>query len=56
MALDETKITISKFDAARRQLNTAITLWFADGDPVAIHTLAYAAYEIIHVEKAPART
>jgi hypothetical protein len=41
-------LTISKLDAARRQLQTAITLWFAGGDPVSIHTLAYAAYEIIH--------
>lgn len=41
-------ITIGKLDAARRQLATAITLWFGSGDPVSIHTLAYAAYEIIH--------
>jgi hypothetical protein len=42
-------ITISKLDAARRQLATAITLWFTGGDPVCIHALAYAAYEIMHV-------
>jgi hypothetical protein len=36
-------------DAARGQLRTAITLWFSEGDPVSIHTLAFAAYEIIHV-------
>ncbi len=42
------KITISKMDAARRQLKTAIRLWFEEGDPVAIHTLAAAAHEIIH--------
>jgi hypothetical protein len=24
-------------------------LWFAEGEPVSIHSLAYAAYEIIHV-------
>src|SRR6266540_3876788 len=41
-------ITISKFDAARSQLSTAIGLWFADSDPVSIHALAYAAYEIVH--------
>lgn len=41
-------IKISKLTAARRQLQTAIALWFTDGDPVAIHTLAFAAYEIIH--------
>jgi hypothetical protein len=41
-------IKISKVDAARRQLRTAITLRFNSGDPVAIHTLAFAAYEILH--------
>ncbi len=44
----EPKLTISKLDAARRQLQTAIALWFEDGDAVSIHTLACAAYEIIH--------
>jgi hypothetical protein len=39
---------LSKLDVARSQLQTAIHLWFHDGDPVSIHTLAYAAYEIIH--------
>ena len=39
---------ITKIDAARRQLRTAIELWFADGDPISIHTLAAAAYQIIH--------
>jgi hypothetical protein len=35
-------------DAARRQLHTAIRLWFEDGDPVSIHTLASASHEIVH--------
>lgn len=39
---------ISKLEAARRQLSAAIELWFSDGDPVPIHTLAYASHEIIH--------
>jgi len=43
------KIVVTKLDVARRQLGTAIRLWFQDADPVAVHTLAYAAYEIIHV-------
>jgi hypothetical protein len=42
-------IKVGKLEAALRQLQTAITLWFNDGDPVATHTLAFAAYEIIHV-------
>ncbi len=41
-------IRVSKLDAARRQLRAAIELWFTDGDPVAIHTLTFAAYEILH--------
>jgi hypothetical protein len=46
---DDTKITVTKLDAAKRQLQTAIRLWFEDDDPVSIHTLAFAAYEIAHV-------
>jgi hypothetical protein len=42
-------ISITKLDAARRHLTTAIKLWFADGDPVSMHSLGYAAYEVIHV-------
>ncbi|MDE2230201.1 MAG: hypothetical protein KGL11_14330 [Alphaproteobacteria bacterium] len=42
------RIAITKIEAARRQLRTALELWFADGDPVSIHTLAYAAYEVVH--------
>ena len=34
---------IDKFDAAQRQLECAIRLWFVDEDSLAIHTLAYAA-------------
>lgn len=43
-----TDITVTKLDAALRQLRVAIRLWFADDDPVAIHALAFAAHEIIH--------
>jgi hypothetical protein len=46
--MDGSTIRIGKVDAARRQLRTAITLWFNDGDPVSVHTLAFAAYEVIH--------
>jgi hypothetical protein len=41
-------ITVTKLDAARRQLRTALRLWFHDGDPVSIHALLAAAHEIIH--------
>jgi len=39
--------TIDKLDAACRQLNTAISLWFNDGDAVSIHTLTFAAHQIV---------
>ena len=41
------KIRVSKLDAARRQLDCAIELWFAGKDEVSIHTLAAAAHQII---------
>lgn len=40
-------LKISKLDAAKRQLETVIRLYFASGDPVSIHTLTAAAYNII---------
>ena len=42
------KETVEKVDAARRQLDTAITLWFRKADPISIHTLACSSYQIIH--------
>lgn len=42
------EITVTKLEAARRQLKTAIELWFADGDPVSVHTLAHASHEVLH--------
>lgn len=41
-------VTVKKLEAAKRQLQTAITLWFADADPVSVHTLACAAHQVIH--------
>ena len=40
-------INISKIDAAKRQLETAIVLYFSNADPVSIHTLSAASHEII---------
>lgn len=40
-------LTISKLDAAKRQLETYIRLYFHSGDPVAMHTLAAASFGII---------
>ena len=39
---------ISKIEAATRQLDTAISLWFTNSDIISIHTLACSAYQIIH--------
>src|SRR5688572_29928973 len=39
--------TISKTDAAKRQLETAVRLFIHDRDPCSIHTLAAAAYNIV---------
>ena len=38
---------LSKLEAARRQLETAIKLYFEYGDEVSIHALAAAAYSLI---------
>ncbi|MES9898765.1 MAG: hypothetical protein ABW148_07060 [Sedimenticola sp.] len=38
---------ITKIEAAQRQLVTAIELFFRNGDPVSIHSLATNAWEVI---------
>jgi hypothetical protein len=43
MKLFEKEIPITKYDAAIGQLESAIFLWFNDGHPAAVHTLAVAA-------------
>lgn len=40
-------LSISKLDAARRQLEVAIRLYFFDDDPVSIYTLGAAAYGVL---------
>jgi hypothetical protein len=40
-------LIISKLDAAKRQLETVIRIYFSNGDPVSIHTLTAAAYNIL---------
>src|SRR2546422_593555 len=41
------ELKISKLDAARRQMETAIRLYFHEADPASIHTLVAAAYTIL---------
>lgn len=38
---------VSKIDAAGRQLDTAIDLYFANGDSLAVHTLAFASFKVL---------
>ena len=40
-------LKLSKLDAAKRQIETAIRIYFGYGDPVSIHTLTAAAYNIV---------
>ena len=44
--MDSNRILITKLDAARRQLDTSIKLFFVNGDFVSIHALAYAAFTV----------
>jgi hypothetical protein len=43
----QTAIIISKLDTVRRQLDTAIRLYFSSADPISIHTLAAAAHRVM---------
>jgi hypothetical protein len=40
-------MTITKLEAARRQLDAAIRLYFAEDDPIAVHTLVGAPHILI---------
>lgn len=42
-----TKIRVNKIEAARRQIDAAIRMLFNNEDPVAIHTVATAAFRIL---------
>lgn len=41
------RIKVGKLEVARRQLETAILLYFNKGDPISTHTLASASTEIL---------
>jgi hypothetical protein len=41
------RIIFNKLEVARRQLETAIQMYFNCGDPVSTHTLATAALEVL---------
>jgi hypothetical protein len=48
VAMNSSAFKVSKTDAARRQLETAVRLWFFSQDPVSVHTLAAAAHQVLH--------
>ena len=43
-----TKIVLTKFEVAERQLLQAINMFFREDDPVSIQTLAEAANQVLH--------
>lgn len=47
MARKHRWLQLTKLEAARRQVEQALDLFFSDGDPVAIHTLLFASVEIL---------
>lgn len=42
------RLQLTKLDCARRQLETAVKLYAKHGEPVSIHSLASAAYTLLH--------
>lgn len=42
------KLEITKLDAARRQIDAALVLWFSEGEPIAVHTLVAAGHHVLH--------
>jgi hypothetical protein len=44
---DVAEMKISKLDAAKRQMETAVRLYFSEADPVSIHTLTWAVYQVL---------
>ena len=46
-AADWPEIQSTKLDAARRQLETAISLLFSGGDAISTHTLTYASFGLL---------
>lgn len=45
--MSKNQIKVTKLEAARGQIETAIELFFTDKDPISIHTLTCAAYQIL---------
>lgn len=48
--LKEPELRISAQEVAQREIDTAIHLFLGKGDPVAIHVLSMAAFEVVEAE------
>jgi hypothetical protein len=46
--MSTSSLRLTKFDAAERQLNQAIRLFFSGGDEVSVHTLAEASAQVLY--------
>ena len=46
--IEPESFTVTKASAARSQLETSISLWFNNADPISIHALAAAANELLN--------
>jgi len=42
------QVLVTKQSVAASQLESAIWLWFQEGDPISVHTLAVAAHDCFH--------
>jgi hypothetical protein len=51
--VNRTKIKISKLEGVRRQVETAIRIYFVNGDPVSVHTLAAASLQVLVADRDP---
>ncbi|MGD0060046.1 MAG: hypothetical protein ABSD58_11580 [Verrucomicrobiia bacterium] len=49
---ESSEIKVTRIEACKRQLETAIWLYFTGGDPVSIHTLAASAVEAVRAAAA----
>jgi len=46
--MNEERSSVTKLEAAKRQLETGVRMFFEESDPIAIHTLVFAAHQILY--------
>ena len=42
-------ITVDRKESLKRLLDSAVALWFADGEPLAVHLIAMAIHECLQI-------